>query len=306
MLRVASLISSSTEIACALGAESLLVARSHECDFPPSVTRLPVLTRPKFVVDGSSVQIDERVQELLLSALSVYRVDPELLAELAPDVILTQSQCEVCAVSLRDVEEAVCQVLPSRPRIVSLEPNGLDDVWTDIRKVAEALALTERGEALIAGLQGRMHAISTRAAALTGRPTVACIEWIEPLMAAGNWMPTLCELAGGVSLFGEAGKHSPWMRWEDLVTKDPDIVICLPCGFDIPKTLSEMPALTRRPEWTHLRAVKNGQVFVTDGNQFFNRPGPRLVESLEILAELFHPKSFDFGHRGRGWVPFTA
>ena len=306
MLRVVSLISSSTEVACALGAEPWLVGRSHECDFPPSVTQLPVLTRPKFVVEGSSVQIDERVKELLRGALSVYQVDAERLASLAPDVILTQSQCEVCAVSLRDVEAAVCQILSSRPRIVSSEPNGLSDVWTDIRKIAGALSLVDRGEALIASLQARIEVIATRARALPARPTVACIEWIEPLMAAGNWVPTLCELAGGVSLFGEAGKHSPWMHWEELVARDPDILVCMPCGFDIAKTCSEMPSLTRRPEWAHLRAVKNGRVFVTDGNQFFNRPGPRLVESLEILAELFHPEAFDFGHRGRGWVGFTT
>ena len=300
-MRIVSLIASSTEIACALGAESELVARSHECDFPESVKRLPVLTAPKFQTDGSSAQIDERVKELLRSALSVYRVDADALAALAPDVILTQSQCEVCAVSLKDVEAAVCKILPSKPQIVSLETNALDDLWRDILRVARAIGREPRGQALVAELRARIDRIAADAAALP-RPTVACIEWIDPLMAAGNWMPTLVELAGGTSLFGEAGKHSPFMTWDELVARDPEVIVTLPCGFDIARTRAELPALTARPEWPTLRAVKSGRVFVTDGNQYFNRPGPRLVESLEILAELFHPERFRFGHEGSGWI----
>ena len=187
------------------------------------------------------------------------------------------------------------------PKLVSLEPNRLADVWTDIDLVAEALDVRERGDELIRSLQSRMDAIAERARALTERPTVACIEWIDPLMAAGNWMPELVEMAGGVNLFGEAGKHSPWMTWEQLVERDPDVIVVLPCGFDFARTRREMPALTGRPEWPRLRAVRDGRVFVTDGNQYFNRPGPRLVESLEILAEMLHPEAFRFGHEGTGW-----
>jgi iron complex transport system substrate-binding protein len=300
-MRIVSLIASSTEIACALGAEPELVGRSHECDFPESVTRLPVLTAPKFQTDGSSAQIDERVKELLRSALSVYRVDADALAALKPDVILTQSQCEVCAVSLKDVEAAVCQILPSKPQIVSLETNALDDLWRDILRVARAIGRESRGQTLVAGLRARIDRVAADVAPLA-RPTVACIEWIDPLMAAGNWMPTLVELAGGTSLFGEAGKHSPFMTWEQLVARDPEVIVTLPCGFDIARTRAELPALTARPEWQTLRAVRNGRVFVTDGNQYFNRPGPRLVESLEILAELLHPERFRFGHEGSGWI----
>jgi iron complex transport system substrate-binding protein len=305
IMRVASLIASSTEIACALGCRDLLVGRSHECDFPPDVSSLPVLTEPKFPVDGSSAQIDERVKEILRSALSVYRVKPELLDQVRPDVILTQEQCEVCAVSTRDVEEAVCQLVSSRPRIVALEPNGLPDVWRDVRKVAEALGVHDRGEALIASLQTRMQAVSTRVAGRP-RPTIACIEWIEPLMSAGNWMPTLCELAGGVSLFGEAGKHSPWMTFDELRARDPEVIVVLPCGFDIPRTLKEMPLLAAQPGWRALRAMRNGRVAVADGNQYFNRPGPRLAESVEILGEILHPGTIDHGHRGRGWVQYEG
>jgi iron complex transport system substrate-binding protein len=305
MLRVASLIASSTEIVCALGCRELLVGRSHECDFPSDVASLPVLTEPKFPTDGSSAQIDERVKEILRSALSVYRVKPELLDEVRPDVIVTQEQCEVCAVSTKDVEAAVCQMISSRPRIVALEPNALDDVWRDIAKVAEALGVAGRGTELIARLRARMDAIAARAATLP-RTRVACIEWIEPLMAAGNWMPTLCELAGGTSLFGEAGKHSPWMTFDELRARDPEVIVALPCGFDIARTSVEMPLLAARPGWNELRAVRAGRVFVADGNQYFNRPGPRLVESLEILAELLHPGEFDFGHQGRGWVRYAC
>ncbi|MBI4519194.1 MAG: cobalamin-binding protein [Gemmatimonadetes bacterium] len=299
--RVVSLIASSTEIVCALGCEHLLVGRSHECDYPPSVRRLPACTDPKFVTDGTSYDIDERVKAILQEGLSVYRVDAERLRALRPDVVVTQTQCEVCAVSLRDVEVALAQWLDRPPVVVSLEPNALEDVWADIRRVAAALGTPERGDALVDRLQARMKAIAERARALPEKPRVACIEWIEPLMAAGNWMPELVERAGGVNLFGEAGKHSPWMTWADLEAADPDVVIVLPCGFDLQRTRQEMPALTARPEWTRLRAVRNRAVYLLDGNQYFNRPGPRLVESLEILAEIFHPAEFRFGHEGVGW-----
>jgi iron complex transport system substrate-binding protein len=302
-MRVVSLIASSTEMVCALGMEGALVGRSHECDFPPSVRALPVCTEPKFDVEGSSRQIDERVKAILADALAVYRVKPDVLDALRPDVIITQSQCEVCAVSLRDVEQAVCQLISSRPCIVSLEPNALADVWRDLRAVAAALGVAERGEARIAEYEARMRAITERAAGVSARPTVACIEWIDPLMAAGNWMPELVERAGGVSLFGEAGRHSPWMTFAELRERDPEIVIVLPCGFDMARARAELPALTQAPGWAELRAVRAGRVVVTDGNQYFNRPGPRLVESLEILAEIFHPETFDFGHEGRGWQP---
>ena len=299
--RVISLIASATEIVCALGLADRLVGRSHECDFPDEVRRLPVVTEPKFLTQGTSAEIDRRVKDLLEQALSVYRVDALRLRALRPDVIVTQSQCEVCAVTLSEVEQAVSDWLEARPRIVSLEPTGLADLWTDIARVADALDVPERGAALVESLQERMAAIAERAGGLAGRPSVASIEWIDPLMAAGNWMPELVEKAGGVSLFGEAGKHSPGMRWEALVRADPEVIVVLPCGFDMARTRAEMPALTGRPDWRELRAVRAGRVFLTDGNQCFNRPGPRLVESLEILAEILHPEAFHLGHEGTGW-----
>jgi len=299
--RIVSLIPSATEIVCALGKESGLVGRSHECDFPASVKRLPICTEPKFNPEGSSYQIDQRVKAILQEALSVYRVDAEKLRELSPDFIITQSQCEVCAVNLRDVEQLVCDWMASRPAIVSLSPGALADVWADIRRVAEALGVPERGAELLAQLDSRMAAIAESARALSDRPTVACIEWIEPMMAAGNWMPELVEMAGGVNLFGEAGKHSPWMEFAQLQDRNPDVILIAPCGFDMERTRQELPILIDTAAWKDLKAARSGRVFVADGNQYFNRPGPRLVESLEILAESLHPRAFRFGHEGAGW-----
>jgi len=301
-LRIISLIASATEIVCALGFEAQLIGRSHECDFPLIVKQLPICTSPKFEVEGLSYEIDQRVKAILQESLSVYRVDADLLEQLQPTHIITQSQCEVCAVSFKDVEAAVCQFTSSRPMIVSLEPNSLADVWTDIRRVGEAFEVADRAEALITDLQRRMREVTAMAQAAESRPTVAYIEWIEPLMAGGNWMPELVEMAGGVNLFGEAGKHSPWMNWEELVAADPDVIFISPCGFDIPRTIEETHLLTGKPEWKNLKAVRHGRVVVADGNQYFNRPGPRLAESLEILAEIFHPSLFNFGHENSGWV----
>ncbi len=300
MLRVVSLIASSTEIVCALGFEDALVARSHECDWPPSVLGLPAVSRPAFATGGSSRAVDLALKERLARALSIYEVDAALLKRLAPDLIITQTQCEVCAVSPADVERAVCELTDRHARILALEPNGLDDVWTDVRRVAEALGARERGEELAARLARRVAGIRDRAAGLA-RPRTAVVEWIEPLMAAGNWMPEMVALAGGANLFGEARKHSPWMTWDALVRADPDVLLVSPCGFDIARTRSEMTALTAHREWATLRAVGGGRIFLADGNAYFHRPGPRLVESLEILAEIRHPEVVRFGHESTGW-----
>jgi iron complex transport system substrate-binding protein len=304
-LRIISLIASATEIVCALGFEDQLVGRSHECDYPPSVKQLPQLTSPKFKVEGTSAEIDQRVKSVLQEALSVYHVDPRMLEELKPTHIITQSQCEVCAVSLKDVERAVCELTSSQPVIVSLEPNSLEDVWTDIQRVGDALGAGDRAENLTDSLQSRMDDIVQRTHWIPNNPAFAYIEWIDPLMAGGNWMPELVEMAGGVNLFGEAGKHSPWMTWDDLVMKDPEIIFVSPCGFDIKRTLEEMSLLSGKAEWKTLKAVRAGRVFVADGNQYFNRPGPRLAESLEILAEVIHPNVFHFNHEGTGWVGYS-
>jgi len=304
MPRIVSLIASATEIVCALGLEEQLVGRSHECDYPPSVKKLPAVTKPKFDVAGTSAEIDRRVKETLEQSLSVYHVDAERLRQLKPDAIVTQSHCEVCAVSEKDVERAVAEWTGNRPKVVSLAPNALEDVWTDIRRVGEALGVPERGEELLTTLRKRMAVIAEKTRALRYWPTVVCIEWIEPLMAAGNWMPELITMAGGLHPFGKAGQHAPRLTWEELVEKDPEVIVVLPCGWDAAKARQEMSPLTGKAEWPGLRAVRGNRVYLADGNQYFNRPGPRLVESLEILAELLHPEVFHYGHEGTGWERF--
>jgi len=299
--QIVTLLASATEIVCALGYEDALVARSHECDYPPSVMKLPTCTESKIDTRKPSREIDDQVKSIVEQGLSVYRVDGDLLKQLQPDVIVTQTQCEVCAASPKDLDRAVSDWTGVEPHIVSLEPNGLADVWTDIQNVAEALDAPDRGESLVAALQTRMGDIEAQAAQSDDRPSVACLEWIDPLMAAGNWMPELVRMAGGENLFGEAGKHSPWMSFDELAKADPDVLFISPCGYDMARTRQDVPLLEARAGWNNLKAVRDGNVYIADGNQYFNRPGPRLVESLEILAEILHPGTFHFGHEGSGW-----
>jgi len=299
--RIVTLLPSATEIVCALGFENELVGHSHECDFPPSVKRLPALTEPKFNPEGSSAEIDARVKTIVRDALSVYRVDAAKLRELRPDVIVTQSQCEVCAVNQADVDAAVAEWTGVRPKVVSLKPYSLADIFADMQRVALALGAPERGDKLVHDLQMRCAEIREIASKLKNKATVACIEWIEPMMAAGNWMPQLVEIAGGRNLFGEAGAHSPWMKFEELAAADPEVIVIAPCGFGIPRASEELHLLQKQSGWNHLRAVRDERVFLADGNQYFNRPGPRIVESLQILAELIHPNTFRLGHEGEGW-----
>ena len=300
-MKILSLIASSTEIVHALGCGKNLVGRSHECDFPKDVKSLPHCTQPRFDVEGSSKEIDDRVKAILQSALSVYKVDEAKLADLNPDIIITQSQCEVCAVSLEDVESAVESLSGHKPKIISLQPNSLADIWNDINMVSRGLDVENRGIELVKTMKDKIQELNQ---SVEGFPvkTVACIEWIDPLMAAGNWVPTLVELAGGQNLFGKAGKHSPWMDFETLKSKDPDVIVVMPCGYNISKTIQEMRVLTDHLEWDSLSAVKEGRVYLTDGNQYFNRPGPRIIDSLEILIEILHEDKFDFSHHKSGWI----
>jgi iron complex transport system substrate-binding protein len=300
--RIISLLPSATEIVAALGFAENLVGRSHECDFPPGVEKLPVCSSTKVPVDGTSFEIDQRVKEIVAEGLSVYWVDADRLRHLRPDLILTQTQCAVCAVTPRDLEQALCSWSGAQPRILSLEPNNLDDVWNDFRRVGGALAVPGRADELIHGLKNRLAAISGTARAAKTRPTVAAIEWLKPLMAGGNWMPELIEFAGGQSLFAKPGEHSPWLDWASLVQADPEVILLLPCGFKIAQTIADLNLLTENPAWKNLRAVRTRRVYLIDGHHFFNRPGPRLVESAEIVAEILHPDRFNFDHRETGWI----
>jgi iron complex transport system substrate-binding protein len=260
----------------ALGALDLLVGRSHECDYPPAVHGLPVCTRPLIDASADSRAIDRQVRNSARNALSIYEVFDAALQRLQPTHILTQTQCEVCAVSLRDVEQSVARRLASAPKIVALNAASLEEIWDDFRKVGEAAGVL--AEPVIERLQARMTPVVVEEAG-----TVACVEWIEPLMAAGNWTPELIALAGGVDVFGTAGVHSPWIEFEELLARDPDVIVVAPCGFDLERTRGEMHWLTERPEWTRLKAVRAGRVWLADGNQLFNRSGPRIVETFEVL-----------------------
>lgn len=308
-LRIVSLIPSATEIVAALGYGEYLVGRSHECDFPGEVRSLPICTEPKFDPVGTSSEIHQRVSELLASALSVYRVKVEVLAALKPTHIITQAQCEVCAVSLSDVEQAVKILVAGESpdaaeiKVVSLQPERLADVWSDMERVAAALEPSSvrqsSAEEVIERLKARLQPVATSLC-----PTVACIEWTEPLMSAGNWVPELVTLAGGISCFGKVGAHSDWMSWAELVAADPDVIVVMPCGYDLEQTRQATIEMAAHAEWSQLKAVQNQRVYLTDGNQYFNRPGPRLVDSGEILTEIIQGRAANPNRQSVGWEIF--
>ena len=287
--RIISLLPSSTEIICALGLRRQLVGVSHECDYPADVVGLPILTEPKLDPRGTSGDIDTRVREIVQEGLSVYRLKTETLQRLKPDVIVTQDQCEVCAVSLPEVENAVQCFLTPDVSVVSLRPEKLDDIWTDIRRVAQATDQEKTAQALIRDAKERLQKIAQKTRHLP-RPRVACLEWLDPLMAAGNWIPELVDIAGGEYGLVEAGAHTPTLTWEALAAYQPEVIVITPCGFKIPQSQTDLPQLTAHPDWLSLPAVQHNRVYVADGNAYYNRPGPRIVESAEILAEMLHPE----------------
>lgn len=298
--RVVSLLPSATEIVCALGRRDRLVGRSHECDFPADVASLPVCTSASFP-DGSSREIDDRVSDLVTRGLSLYDIDLERLRELEPDVVITQDQCKVCAVHLSEVETALAQCVGQEVRIVSLAPEVLGDVWRDVTRVGDALGAAPEARRLNGELAERVSEVGEKTRGASHRPSVVCLEWIDPLMAAGNWIPELVTMAGGTPRLGDPGRHSPRITWADLLAADPEVLVITACGFDLDRTLREVEPLAAHGSWQELQAVASGRVFVTDGNAYFNRSGPRLVESLEILAEILHPERFGRGHEGSGY-----
>ena len=289
-LRIVSLLPSATEIICALGAGERLVGVSHECDFPELVRRLPSLTRSRIDAHGSSGAIDAAVREVIHGALSLYAVDERLLGALAPDVVVTQDLCEVCAVSLDDVRAAVARLSRRDDvQIVSLQPTRLEHVFGDIERVARALGRQQAGHEVRRALEGRVHAIAQRAGALPSRPRVVSVEWLEPLMLGGTWMPDLIELAGGAAAGASAGEPAPTVSARELAALAPEVIVVKPCGFSLERALGERALIER----ALARATALGaRVYVTDGSAYFNRPGPRLVESLEIMAACVHPFAF--------------
>jgi len=287
-VRIASLLPSATEIVCTLGGRSELVGRSHECDFPPDVEEVPVLTSARVGPLPSSLAIDRAVRQVLRDALSIYEIDVDRLQKARPDAIVTQDLCEVCAVSLDDVRSAVARLARQDVTIVNLHPTRLDDIWTDILRVAEAIGRAGPAAQVVADLRARVGDIGRRAAGLRHRPPrVLTIEWIDPVMIGGMWMPELVTIAGGEPLVTGPGDHAPTLPRERLASLDPDVVLVKPCGFNLDRTLAELDALREA-----LPRGWRARVYVADGNAYFNRPGPRIVESLEILAACLHPDAF--------------
>ncbi|MEM8886119.1 MAG: cobalamin-binding protein, partial [Planctomycetota bacterium] len=289
--RIASLLPSATEMVCAVGARAGLVGRSHECDYPADVTPVPILTGPRRALPHASGAIDRTIREILTDAIAVYEVDVAALEQARPDVIVTQDLCDVCAVSLDDVRTALRELAQDDVQICSLKPSRLQDVWDDVRRVGEALGRPAEGEAAASALEARCAEIARQASNLTRR-SVLSIEWLDPVMVGGTWMPELIAMAGGDPLVTQPGEHAPTLDLEQLAALDPDVVLIKPCGFDLARTAEELDLVATKLPWGTWRAVRNGKVFLADGNAYFNRPGPRLVESLEILAAITHPEVF--------------
>jgi len=289
-MRIVSLLPSATEIVCSLGLGESLIAVTHECDFPGFVRDLPKATRTLIPKEASSGEIDRLVRERLTSEKALYSLEPAVLEDLRPDLIVTQALCDVCAVAGEEVEAAVC-ALPGRPRVVNLEPETLSEVFDAARLVAEAAGIVGRGDAVVRSLVARVEAVAARSAGLARGPRVALLEWLDPPFSCGHWNPELVRLAGGVEVLGREGRRSRTLTWDEVASADPEVLFVSCCGFDVERTLVDLEALRDRPEWTRLRAVRESRVFVVDGSAYFSRPGPRLVDSLEILAHALHPET---------------
>jgi iron complex transport system substrate-binding protein len=274
---------------CALRLEDQVVGVTHECDWPPSVLCLPKVTHTLIPAQASSGEIDCMVRERLQRHRALYTLNLPVLQELRPDLIVTQALCDVCAVAEDEVHAAAC-MLPGRPRVINLEPQTLSEVFASIRQVASAAGVDGVAEEVIRGLTGRVAAVITRTARVQRRPRVALLEWLDPPFCCGHWSPELVRLAGGIEGLGQEGRPSRTLRWDEVVAWQPEVVFIACCGFSVERTLRDLPALEFVPGWQHMPAVHSGRVYVTNGSHYFSRPGPRLVDSLEILAHALHPE----------------
>jgi iron complex transport system substrate-binding protein len=299
-MKIISLLPATTEIVCALGLREQLVGRSHECDYPEYVQTLPVCSQPKYPFDGQSFDIDQKVKAILSEGLSIYRINTDQIRQLNPNLILTQDQCEVCAVDLKNVEQCLAQI-GVEASVLSFSPETLEDILADIQVIAGQFKIPEKGLQLKNEIDQGFSVIRNKTSTL--EPVhMEIIEWIDPLMTAGNWMPDLVEIAGGYCTLGESGEHSSFIDFEQLMKADPEILSIIPCGYPIQKTKSELDTLFKTERWQELKAVKNKRIYIADGHQFFNRPGPRIADSARILAEIMHPDTFKPEQKQNCWT----
>ena len=302
-MRILSLLPAATEIVSALGYGSKLVGRSHECDFPVDVQSLPVCTKPDEQLKHSSTQhIDRDIKRLISDGLSIYQVDYEMLQSLKPDIIITQDHCEVCAVEFSQIEQAVAEALDYQPVVLSLSPQNLDDVRESFVEIASTVGDTIGGMNLSARFTKKMKSITNKCNSTTASNEVFCVEWMDPLLATGNWLPELVGAVNAEPMFGTTGKHAKPIAWPDVLAANPAKMIIMPCGFTIDQTLADIDIMTGKDGWATLDAVKNRQVFIADGHHYFNRPGPRLLDSTKILAEILYPDDFKAKLKHKGWV----
>ncbi len=301
--RIISLLPSATEIVVAIGAGSNLVGISHECDHPQEIKNLPVCTKANIDSTLSSAAIDSAVKQKIENALSLYELDFDLIKSLNPDLIITQDQCEVCAIHVDDLRSKLVEVLGREVEIISLHPSSIEDVLEDIKRVGESLAINT--EVLIEDLNDRIEIVKHKVKFVKHRPEIVCIEWMEPLMSAGHWTPQLINYAGGEALLSEPFEKSKYISWDQLKEADPDGIIIAACGFTMEKIKEEMSALQSNQTWNELKAVQKGHVFIADGNAYFNRSGPRLVDTLEIIAEILQVNQFYYGFENEAWEQLT-
>ena len=300
-MRIVSLLPSLTELVCVLGRGDELVGVTHECDFPPGVELLPHLTRSKIPLGASSLAIDQMVAG---EGGSLYELDEATLADLRPDLILTQEQCDVCAVNEATVRRSAAK-LPGAPPVESVNPTDLGGVFAMFRRIGELLDATAEAEAIVGRFEATARLIADRLGDRP-RPRAAILEWLDPPFNSGHWNPEIVERAGGSECVGRRGEKSRRIAWSDLDEADPDVLIVSACGFAIDRTLRDLELIADRPEWTGLRAVRNGRVVVTDGSAYFSRPGTRLETSLRIAAEAIHPERLEGVAPAGSWVAWPA
>jgi iron complex transport system substrate-binding protein len=291
LMRICSLLPSATEILYALGLGDSVVGVTHECDFPPEAAEKPALIRPRVDPHAAAGEIDRQVSELVARGESIYAVDAELLRSLEPDLIVTQDLCHVCAASPDDLAMALTQ-LPNNPRVLTLTPHSLRDVWNDIRKTGDVTQRRREAQALAITLEQKVAAIEAKAAHLKTRPRVLCLEWLDPFYVGGHWVPEMVAKAGGEDVLGRAGEPSFRVSGEQIAASEAEIVVVMPCGYSVKRTMVEYSTANFPHGYMNLPAVRAGRVFAMDANSYFSRPGPRLGDGVALLAHLFHPHLF--------------